>query len=218
MVLLATRSLPTLPRQAGPAARRAVHGVAGSGSRHVMTSRLQQLSRRSGASPASCMGPAALTTSLMRGSTTIRLMSSAKREKVKVLAVLYDGGKHADEVSFSCLFSRRLSLKHKMALPSNARYPSTAAGAPLAQMPPELRELQALKKSTSQAFGMRGSNRHPIKAGKKEARPQSMPSQLCTLCSNGSWLCRGTFGIERGSSEICPPQSHNPSTPGPTSR
>jgi len=98
-----------------------------------MTSRPQQLSRRSGASPASCMGPAASTASL-RGSTTIRLMSTAKREKVKVLAVLYDGGKHADEVSFLSSFIL-LEYTQDMALQTT---PVTQASteAPLAQIPP----------------------------------------------------------------------------------
>lgn len=31
------------------------------------------------------------------------MLTGEKREKVKVLAVLYDGGKHADEVRFSHL-------------------------------------------------------------------------------------------------------------------
>jgi hypothetical protein len=91
MVLL-TRSLPTLSRQAGPTARRALHSAATATSRRCgVASRpalAQLVSKRTG-----CLGLAA--TNQMG---QVRLLTGEKREKVKVLAVLYDGGKHAEEV------------------------------------------------------------------------------------------------------------------------
>lgn len=155
MVLLVTRSLPTLPRQAGPAARRALHGVAGRGARCGMTSRpalLSQLSNHSGA-PASCSGPASTTTSL-RG-TGVRLMSSAKREKVKVLAVLYDGGKHADEVC-----PTRLSLLSCLAL-FPVRPVRDASGSLELHWQDSSQELQGCKHSKHPSIGMRG--KEPIR-------------------------------------------------------
>lgn len=174
MVLLVTRSLPTLPRQAGPAARRALHGVAG---RRVMTSRpaLAQLSRQSGVTPASCPGPATTT---LRGSTPIRLMSSAKREKVKVLAVLYDGGKHAEEV---CFFPLSIPLS-----------------SPFSQAM-ELLELQALE---TPCIEMRGTTRHPMSALRAGKRANS-PSQL-QQTPNGSWLCRGLLGVATACRRVTP--------------
>jgi hypothetical protein len=94
------------------------------------------------------MGPA-WTTSLR--SLTIRLMSSAKREKVKVLAVLYDGGKHADEVSLvssPCIFPPTLHIETSIC-------PSKQLEAPRAKSHQSFKSC----KHSSTSISMRGRSR-----------------------------------------------------------
>lgn len=47
--------------------------------------------------------------------SSIRTLTTA-REKVKVLLVLYDGGKHAQDVSFKALIPETLNPKHETSL------------------------------------------------------------------------------------------------------
>lgn len=96
MVLLVTRSLPTLPRHVGPTARRALHGVTAATSRRCGVTSRPALAQLASSKQPRCLGPA-VTNQMGQ----VRLLTGEKREQVKVLAVLYDGGKHADEVRFN---------------------------------------------------------------------------------------------------------------------
>jgi hypothetical protein len=92
MVLLVARSLPTLPRHVGPTAKRALHGVTAATSRRCGVTSRPALAQLASSRQPRCLGPA-VTNQMGQ----VRLLTG-EREKVKVLAVLYDGGKHADEV------------------------------------------------------------------------------------------------------------------------
>lgn len=51
------------------------------------------------------LSPNSFTKTGLNTATAVRLLTTSQREKVKVLLVLYDGGKHAEEVSYSFLCS-----------------------------------------------------------------------------------------------------------------
>lgn len=67
---------------------------------------------------------------------SIRLLTSEKREKVKVLQVLYDGGKHAEEVSFFPLHCPTLSPLFRLCSP--LRHNNTLCSPTLPVLPPTL--------------------------------------------------------------------------------
>lgn len=111
MVLVPSLSRPLLGRSVGSIALRGGGGGSSStrGFRNVSaasaiaspspsSSTLLRSSTAASRRGAAAVLPPHLTTKL-GPSTTIRSLTGVPREKVKVLLVLYDGGKHAEEVS-----------------------------------------------------------------------------------------------------------------------
>lgn len=120
MVLSSSLSRPLLGRSVGSTAlrncSRGFHNVSAASaiaSSNLLRSSSASSSTAGLASRRAAVLPPNLTTKL-GPSTTTRSLTGFPREKVKVLMVLYDGGKHAEEVSFPppkfCFYGSRHEL------------------------------------------------------------------------------------------------------------
>lgn len=120
-MVLSSLSRP-LARSVGPLASRGTRGIStvlspAASSLRSSTSRATGLvGSRLGAAGTAAAAAAATplaSRSKLGPSTTIRLLTGFPREKVKVLMVLYDGGKHAEEVSSPVFLRPQFPRPHR---------------------------------------------------------------------------------------------------------